>query len=132
MVRSVLTSSVVIEVLSDRPVSLNIPWANKKRISVDVLGRYKGQMVVVEYDGSYYHSPGEVIAKDHAKTLALLDAGYMVVRLRENKLPLLEIAHPRLMQTSFRYRDSISEGLTAAKLRPVLRWIQDSARENAA
>ncbi|NIH72598.1 hypothetical protein [Auritidibacter ignavus] len=41
--------------------------------------------------------------RDHSsetpiKTQALLDAGYLVVRIREEKLPHLELEHPNLLQ----------------------------------
>lgn len=122
MVRALLQSSRLLEVLSDRPVTLDIPWANRKRISVDVLGLHGGLMVVVEYDGSYYHSSEGVMAKDLAKTQALLNSGYLVVRLRENNLPLLKARHPRLAQFSFPY--SLDEATVSKQLEPVLAWIR--------
>jgi len=38
--------------------------------------------VVVEYDGSYWHSLDGALAKDTRKTLIALDAGYKVIRIR--------------------------------------------------
>lgn len=131
MVRSLIRASGMVDVLSDKPVYLPVPWADKKRISVDVLGKVGEQAVVVEYDGSYFHRSEEVRAKDEAKTLALLEAGYVVVRLRENKLPFLEISHPRLFQTSFRYR-APDEKLATKQLVPVLQWIRGAAQLVAA
>jgi hypothetical protein len=127
MVRSLIKASGVVEVLSDKPVTLAIPWSDKKRISVDILGRVGSQMVVIEYDGSYYHGSESVQAKDRAKTLALLNAGYLVARLRENDLPQLEIEHPRLAQSSFRYR-APNEKQVTEQLVPVLQWVQAAAQ----
>lgn len=93
-------------------------------MSVDVLGRAGDQKVVIEYDGSYFHKSECVMANDKAKTLALLDAGYVVVRLRENDLPVLEIDHPRLYQSSFRYRMALDEAKAARELSSALRWIE--------
>lgn len=55
-----------------------------------------GRLLLIEYDGSYWHAPKAVV--DEAKTRDLLMAGALVVRLREEPLPLLELADPRLLQ----------------------------------
>lgn len=123
LVRSLMKESGIVEVLHDRPVTLEVPWTNRKRISIDILGRFGDRMVAVEYDGSYYHASASTRAKDEAKTIALLDAGYSVVRLRENTLPRLEMDHPLLLQCSFRY--TLDEERAARQLEPVMRWIQD-------
>lgn len=125
-IRNTLKVSDAIEVLSDRPVALDVPWSNRKRISVDVLGQRNGQLIVVEYDGSYYHSSDTALAKDQAKTMALLTAGYVVIRLRENKLPPLRMEHPRLLQANFPYRDGLCEASASKRLKPILKWIQNS------
>lgn len=46
-------------------------------------------LATIEYDGSYWHS-GKIDI-DLAKTLDLLDAGYLVARLPEAPLPPLPI-----------------------------------------
>lgn len=130
MVRSLLKTSGVLRVLSDKPVNLAVSWSNRKRISVDILGMIGDQMVVVEYDGSYYHGPDGAREKDAAKTLALLDAGYLVIRLRENNLEILEIKHPRLLQVSFPYTQA--ESVAEEQLSPVLDWVQGFIQEIAA
>lgn len=56
---------------------------------------------VVEYDGSFSHRTSSSFSRDMRKTLALLDAGLTVVRVREKNadtLPLLPMSHPRLVQ----------------------------------
>lgn len=49
--------------------------------------------LVIEYDGAYWHR--EKAAADTGKSLDLLQAGYLVARLREDTLPSLDIGHPR-------------------------------------
>jgi len=94
----------------------------------DIVGTVQGGVrVVVEYDGAYFHGTHrpEVWENDLAKTRALLDAGYLVVRLRENKLPLLDIEHSRLLQTNFPH--TLREARSREQLVPVLEWLKKSA-----
>ena len=51
-----------------------------------------GGRLAIEYDGSYWHR--DKVATDRAKSLDLLAGGFIVVRLREDPLPSLRIAHP--------------------------------------
>ncbi|QUQ64561.1 zinc-ribbon domain-containing protein [Kutzneria sp. CA-103260] len=60
-------------------------------ISVDV-GEHK---VGIEYDGAYWHSAPAKMLVDERKSLDLLAAGFVVVRLREDPLPSLGIDNPR-------------------------------------
>ena len=53
-------------------------------------------LVAIEYDGSYWHADKADI--DTAKSLDLLAAGYLVVRLREHPLPALAINDPRYVE----------------------------------
>lgn len=62
-------------------------------IAVDVP---QGRTLVIEYDGAYWHAGKS--ATDTAKTLDLLNAGCLVVRLREHPLPPLEVEHVRCLQ----------------------------------
>ncbi|RSN39295.1 lysine biosynthesis protein LysW [Amycolatopsis sp. WAC 04197] len=57
-------------------------------ISVEVAGR----TVVIEYDGAYWHADKSEV--DERKSRDFLDAGYPVVRLREDGLPPLPVNHP--------------------------------------
>lgn len=74
--------------------------------------------VVIEYDGEYYHS-GKRSGKglqhhldhDSAKTQALLDAGYGVIRIRENGLQHLNMTDERLMQISYKNGDAMDSVL---------------------
>ncbi|MGQ1798094.1 zinc-ribbon domain-containing protein [Kocuria oceani] len=44
-------------------------------------------MIVVEFDGSYWHE--EILERDVARTQALTEAGWLVVRVRQDPLPLV-------------------------------------------
>jgi hypothetical protein len=41
--------------------------------------------LAIEYDGHYWHSGPEMVDRDTRKTQQLLDAGYMVIRLRSDE-----------------------------------------------
>lgn len=73
------------------------------RWSVDVL--LPKEMVVVEYDGTYWHQDRE--QHDTRKTLDLLKLGYRVVRIREQSnqytLPSLGIDNPRYLELTYTY-----------------------------
>lgn len=122
LVRSLIQASRVVEVLSHKPVKVPVAWSGRKHMSVDVLGKIGEEMVVVEYDGAYYHGSENAFARDRTKTLALLKANYLVVRLRENSLPHLQVEHPRLLQTNFPARP-LTESRAEAQLVPVLKWL---------
>ncbi|WP_460867217.1 zinc-ribbon domain-containing protein [Nocardioides pakistanensis] len=68
--------------------------------------------LVVEYDGSYFHRGADALERDAAKTRALLNAGFVVVRVREQSnhaLSDLPLVHERLVQLSHRYGDSVED-----------------------
>ena len=50
----------------------------------------------LEYDGQYWHR--DRLARDRAKTDALLRAGWSAIRVREDGLPLLDIDDASLFQ----------------------------------
>jgi hypothetical protein len=103
MFRTFMDSELILGA-SNGTVSLRIPWRSRSYMRVDMSGKHMGiGNVAVEYDGSYYHNDGTSVRRDMDKTLALLAAGYHVIRIRENELPFLPIEHPRLVQTSHRY-----------------------------
>lgn len=81
-----------------------------KNYQVDIWFEYRGLSVIVEYDGELYHGtyfdPNKE-QKDIAKTRDLIEAGYIVVRIRENKLFHLGYSSPgRFHQFSFYYKRS--------------------------
>ncbi|MFF0148536.1 putative zinc ribbon protein [Amycolatopsis sulphurea] len=60
--------------------------------TADIIVEVDGQPVVIEYDGSYWHT--DKVEIDERKSHDLLAAGYLVVRLREDDLPSLSVDHP--------------------------------------
>lgn len=96
-----LKSKLLTKVSKNHNKKLLIPWRKNKGMSVDIVGYHARtkQPVVIEYDGSYYHADPKNIERDEAKTKALLMAGYLVVRIRENKLlPLPIPSNSELLQ----------------------------------
>lgn len=63
--------------------------------TVDISVETQSRSVVIEYDGAYWHRAEAKILVDQRKSEDLLAAGYAVVRLREDDLPVLGIEHPR-------------------------------------
>ncbi|WP_459793246.1 hypothetical protein [Arthrobacter sp. AD-310] len=65
---------------------------------MDILAEDDGTKIAIEYDGAYWHRPEAKILTDRYKSLDLLAAGYLVVRLREDDLPSLNVIDPRYME----------------------------------
>jgi hypothetical protein len=63
--------------------------------TADILVEVGGVTLVIEYDGAYWHSSAEKALVDERKSMDLLAAGYLLVRLREDDLPSLPVDHPR-------------------------------------
>jgi hypothetical protein len=63
--------------------------------------------VLVEHDGQFWHR--NKADKDIAKTRALLDAGYTVVRIREGDLEPLDLTHHRLLQVHRPLRQPLNQ-----------------------
>lgn len=70
-------------------------FASRKSWTIDVLVTTSRGQVAIEYDGAYWHRADAKILVDVSKSRDLLAAGYHVVRLREDDLPTLAIAHPQ-------------------------------------
>jgi hypothetical protein len=110
---------VLTSVRQEHNTTLPIAWRNRKSMHVDIVASCQGKPVVIEYDGWYWHSgqrkkdsvtPRE---RDTAKTLALLNEGYRVVRIREARLKqsldFLNLDHPHLLQLHWLYdKNSLS------------------------
>ncbi|WP_426303155.1 zinc-ribbon domain-containing protein [Arthrobacter sp. R-11] len=69
-------------------------FTTRKSWSADISFHISGQLLVIEYDGAYWHSDPAKILTDVRKTTDLLAAGYLVARLREDNLPPLGIDDP--------------------------------------
>lgn len=102
-----------------------LPLAVGKRQSISVDIELLDLGVVVEYDGAYFHQ--ERVDFDHMKTKALLNAGYRVVRIREQSkdfsLPLLEIANSKLYQVEFYY--TTDTRYLDETLEKVVDWVEE-------
>lgn len=72
-----------------RDTSFSYPW----RIDILMIGALN---IALEYDGAYWHKDKE--STDIRKTKELLSVGYIVVRLREEGLHLLNINHPKYFE----------------------------------
>ncbi|AOT03273.1 hypothetical protein ASPU41_07915 [Arthrobacter sp. U41] len=57
--------------------------------TVDIL--IESLRIVIEFDGSHTHKGDDHEQRDRQKTKRLRDAGYRVVRIREEPLPLLDL-----------------------------------------
>lgn len=105
----------------DHNHKLPVPWRNRKTVSVDIYCEWRGLPVVIEYDGSFWHNREASVARDSDKTNALLSHNYLVVRVRENTLPLLEISHTNLLQLNVAFSsgdENLEEAVTAIE-----RWL---------
>lgn len=86
-----------------------LEWRKRKFVTVDIYGVHSvsKRSVAIEYDGVFYHSDTDGSTKrldrDIDKTTALLKHGFLVIRIRENDLPLLKIKHDHLLQLPYRY-----------------------------
>jgi hypothetical protein len=80
-------------VLRDAAFTTRQSWTADITVTIDA------KTVVIEYDGAYWRAPPAKQLVDERKTLDFLAAGYRVVRLREDPLPILGIEHPHLLQT---------------------------------
>lgn len=116
----------------ERNYVIPIQWRRNKSMAIDVMCAINGHKVVIEYDGNYYHSgaasndPSSVIQRDIDKTHALLDAGYKVVRVREEsslgKLFYLNISHPHLMQVTYKYNQGLAPNTFFDLIEAIKEW----------
>lgn len=105
----------------DHNHKIPIPWRTRRSVSVDIYCEWKGLPVVIEYDGAFWHDREASLHRDTDKTNALLSHDYLVVRVRENTLPLLEISHPNLLQLNVAFSRG-DENLEEA-VEEIERWL---------
>jgi hypothetical protein len=98
-------------VMRHKAFTTRASWTTDISVSVN------GHPLVIEYDGVYWHSAAAKLLVDHRKSLDLLAAGCVVVRLRENDLPPLGIDNPR-------YRE-LQVYSTVSRPRAVMEEIRD-------
>jgi len=82
-----------------------LPWRKRNHIRVDSSGFLtidSSRRFVCEYDGAYFHQREDAVTRDMEKTRIMLNAGFVIVRIREQAknlpLPRLPLEHPRLLQ----------------------------------
>lgn len=102
---------------------LPVPCRNRKSVSVDIFCKWKGKPVVIEYDGAYWHHRDSSRSRDVDKTTALLEHGYLVIRVRENSLPLLEMDHENLLQLNVQYSANEDTNLEEA-ISEIESWLE--------
>lgn len=89
------------------------PYQKSKTSSVDIIGVYENILLAIEYDGSYWHQGKE--ENDINKTKGLIEQGYLVIRIRENKLQHLNYTDSKLIQITHNYKDHIDVLLKSIK-----------------
>lgn len=108
-------------------VKLNRIGFKKGIAQIDMLLLTDTRKVVVEYDGLYWH--GKKVEKDINTTNALMDAGYLVIRLREctnrQALPLLTLYDKRLKQIQFNYDQKGTPGYLDGVCQEIYDFIKD-------
>lgn len=116
-------------------VKLVVPWRTRRTAEVDVLIQDGDKEIVIEYDGTFRHSTAESANRDTHKTLALLEAGFRVVRIRSNGLRFLDIIHPNLFQLDHPYRYGADDRLEADLIPTVahiVRWVTSGSERPTA
>lgn len=109
------------QVLTDIQTTYNafIQLPSNKRVAVDILGKHGPHQVVVEYDSWWWHSgkgsnhPYELrAARDEQKTKDLIEAGYYVIRIREERidesLPLLQLDSSMVHQLTWNQENGLA------------------------
>lgn len=108
---------------------IQLRWSEAQtRASIDIAGTYRDRQVAIEYDGENYHRVAQAFTLDKSKTLALLDAGYLVIRIREDDLAHLPIEHPDLLQLDYRYKNGTDEqlpGYLNATITAIEAWLNE-------
>ena len=96
---------------------------NGQKMSVDILGDLvnSSQQVIVEYDSFYYHQKPSAQGRDLWKSNALLEAGYLLIRIREKGLPDLDLNQPNFLQVGHATKGSAIPKTEAVK--QVEKWL---------
>lgn len=89
-------------------------FTTRRSWTADISADLDGLTLVIEYDGAYWHSAPAKVLTDERKTLDLLAAGHLVVRLREDDLPSLSVDHAnyheiRVYSTAARPQETLAE-----------------------
>lgn len=73
-------------------------FTTRRSWTTDISVELDGRTLVMEYDGAYWHAAAPKVLVDEGKSEDLLAAGCLVVRLREDDLPPLNIDHPHYLE----------------------------------
>jgi DNA-directed RNA polymerase subunit RPC12/RpoP len=84
----VIEGGLMTNIPEDDNTRIMIPFGNRKYMRVDIVGKVAGKKCVIEYDSFHWHQ--EKYEIDNRKTNLLLNDGYIVIRIREQKLLTLE------------------------------------------
>jgi very-short-patch-repair endonuclease len=107
---------------TDHLHKVTVPGASKP-IQVDIIGTYNDRPIIIEYDGQRFHKIPKNAARDTLNTQLFLDAGYLVVRIRESKkLTNLDLTHPNLLQLTHAYSTEMPAITKTTGI--VLNWLQ--------
>lgn len=113
--KELIEDNFIENIFDGQNATLPIKWRQNSKLRVDILGEHNNQLVIVEYDGWYWHSDqirggNSSFLRDIDKTNALLEAGHKVIRIREERydvcLAMLPIVHENLLQLSYNYLDN--------------------------
>ncbi|MEE2060398.1 helix-turn-helix domain-containing protein [Rhodococcus artemisiae] len=96
-------------------------FTSRRSWTTDISVDHQGATLVIEYDGVYWHRRDAKILVDQRKSLDLLSAGCVVVRLREDDLPTLEIEDPWYRE--IRVRSAAPRPRRV--MEDIRRWIED-------
>jgi hypothetical protein len=121
-----LSNDLFAYVSQDKNHRLPIHWGKISSMAVDIIGIIKktNKECVIEYDGAYFHNSDDVIERDIRKTKALLNKGYIVIRIRENQLPFINIQHDNLFQLNHKFSTKIEKSEeTFSKINEWLKFI---------
>ncbi|GGJ22755.1 zinc-ribbon domain-containing protein [Paenarthrobacter histidinolovorans] len=100
-------------------------FMTRRSWTADITADVDGRTLVIEYDGAYWHSAPAKVLIDERKSADLLAAGYLVVRLREDDLPLLSVGNPHF----FEIRVYSSVPRPAAVMEEIRIWLSTRFKE---
>lgn len=132
--QSIIDSGLVDEVKPEG-TKLKLQWRKNSTLTIDILATIGNNLVAIEYDGYYFHSgihsgdKEDAYLKDKQKTQALLDAGYKVIRIREEningKLDFIDIDNASLLQLHHKYNNKLNPNDLKGVIEGIQGWFND-------
>ena len=83
-------------------------WPSGYTVTPDFCVNGGAIKLVVEYDGNWFHGTSSRAEADQAKTRMMLGAGFIVIRIRESSLPVLDPDFDLVLEHSLIYQSSPS------------------------